>query len=87
MGLDKGRLEWLPHKHDGQWIVRISNKNGDSLVTRRFAHVNVLPLGVRMQPDKVFVECYPYTQLYQQHWCDSVEEAKILIEAIFALED
>ena len=87
MGLDKGYLEWLPHKHDGQWIARISKKNGDSLVTRRFAHINIPTHGVRMQPDKVFVEFQYYKQNYERHLCDSIEEAKILVEAIFALED
>jgi hypothetical protein len=53
----------------------------------RFAHVNIYPFHIRRRPDQVFVEFQFYKQNYEQSWHDSIEAAKLHVEAVFALYD
>lgn len=53
----------------------------------RFAHVNIYPHHIRRRYDQVFVEFQFYKQNYEQSWHDSIEAAKLHVEAVFALYD
>lgn len=90
MGL--GTLEWHPHK-DG-WVARVAipyDTNPEKFKYRRYAHVNIFDwigeITRRQHKDKVPVEFQTYTQRTDRTWHDSVEAAKLYVEAIFALED
>ena len=80
MGLKE--LEWHEQKNNG-WVARIKYSNDKY---RRHAHVNIVPLGVKVR-GKVFVELLGYEHNYAQSWHDSIEAAKLHVEAIFALDD
>ena len=82
MGLDKIELEW--HKHGAGWVARlVSHKQ----YTRRFAHVNIFDWAVcRHKPQGVIpVQFQFYKEGYDVTWHDSIEAAKLHVEAVFAL--
>ena len=95
MGLDKGRLEWHSQqcRHTGRmgWVVRVAfpyNINPARVKYRRYAHVDILPDWVQRVKDKHYVELInTWHGSTEQSWHNSVEEAKMFVEAIFALED
>jgi hypothetical protein len=80
MGLRQ--LEWHENRA-AQWVARIKHSNDKY---RRFAHVNIVPLGIKVR-GKVFVELLGYEHNYEQSWHDSIEAAKLHVEAIFALDN
>lgn len=81
MGLDK--LEW--HPHAGGWVARLVTAKGN---TRRFAHVNIYDWSVTRHRPKgaVPVQFQFYKSGYDISWHDSIEAAKLHVEAIFALD-
>ena len=82
MGL-KSQLEW--HEHAGGWIARLINDK----YTRRYAHINIYDWSMdrRKSNGKFPVQFQFYKQGYDVTWHDSVEAAKLHVEAIFALEE
>ena len=86
MGLS--RLEW--HEHAGGLIARVVSYVSDTdthPAYMRFAHVNIYPHHIRRRHGQVFVEFQFYKQNYEQSWHDSIEAAKLHVEAVFALYD
>ena len=86
MGLRQ--LEW--HAHANGWVARVVSYvsvTDTHPVYMRFAHVNIYPFHIRRRPDQVFVEFQFYKQNYEQSWHDSIEAAKLHVEAVFALYD
>jgi hypothetical protein len=90
MGLKQ--LEWHEQKNNG-WVARTVEPLSDGRsqpITRRYAHVNIVPLGlkrVKQVQDKVFVEFMSYSDNYAQSWHDSIDAGKLYVEAIFALDN
>jgi hypothetical protein len=90
MGLRQ--LEWHEQKNNG-WVARTVEtyfEGRSNPMTFRYAHVNIVPLGlkrVKQVQDKVFVEFMSYSDNYAQSWHDSIEAAKLHVEAIFALDN
>ena len=85
MGLRGYRLAW--YRHGSGWVARAELPDTDKstkLRTYRFAHVNIRPWSVKDIPNKVFADV-SYTN--QTHWCDSIDDAKLWVEAVFALTD
>jgi hypothetical protein len=80
MGLRQ--LEWHEQKNNG-WVARVKYSNDKY---RRYGHVNIVPLGVKIRGE-VFVELLGYEHNYEQSWHDSIEAAKLHVEAIFALDN
>lgn len=82
-------LVW--HPHDDGWIARAewrgkaSAPRRGTMLTYRFAHVNIQPWYVDGRHDKVYADV-SWTPVRTTHWLDSIEDAKIWVEAIFALE-
>jgi hypothetical protein len=86
MGLKQ--LEWIAHGHN-RWVARTFQTPFDGAgrpFTRRYAHVNIVPLGVKSIKGKVFVEFQSYDN-NEQSWHDSIEAGKLHVEAIFALDN
>ena len=79
MGLKQ--LEWHENRA-AQWIARIRHSNDKY---RRFAHVNIEPYYVNHVPNKVLVHMMDGPTDYS--WHDSIEAAKLHVEAIFALDN
>ena len=82
------RLEW--HEHNSGWVARAAEYKSDTdqhPAYHRFAHVNIYPFHIRRRYDQVFVEFQFYKQNYEQSWHDSIEAAKLHVEAVFALYD
>lgn len=84
MGLERYNLVWHPHG-DG-FVGRAELRDTDSarLSTFRFAHVGIYPWHIKKQKGRVYAEIVSRVQ--QAHWLDSIYDAKIWVEAIFALE-
>ncbi len=89
MGLRQ--LEWIPHKQG--WIARLAFERESSPVLRRFAHVNIVAWDMsaeqKKRPKNTLVEfIYPYGPRGEKfHWRDSIEDAKLFVEAICALDN
>jgi hypothetical protein len=85
MGLRQ--LEWHEGKH-GAWVARVKYSNSKY---RRFADVNVfdwIGYGTRdMHKGKIPVAFTPMQYGQDVEWHDSIEAAKLHVEAIFALDD
>jgi hypothetical protein len=85
MGLRQ--LEWHEGKH-GAWVARVVLSNGKY---RRFADVNSFDwVGYatrNMRKGKVPVMFTPVHYGQDVEWHDSIEAAKLYVEAIFALDD
>ena len=78
-------LEW--HEHNaGGWVARIKYSNDKY---RRYAHVNIYDWDVKCsrQTNAVPVQFQFYKQGYDVTWHDSVDSAKLHVEAIFALDN
>lgn len=93
MGLDRGVLEWHEGK-DGMWVARIAipfTTNPERIKYRRFADVNVFDwigyLPQKLHKGKVPVLFTPVHYGAETLWFDSIEAAKLHVEAMFALED
>lgn len=93
MGLGRGTLEWHEGA-DGRWVARVAipyDTNPVRTKYRRFADVNVFDwVGYRAQrlyKGKVPVQFAPMQYGDTIHWFDSVEAAKLHVEAIFALDN
>jgi hypothetical protein len=87
MGLRQ--LEWHEQKNNG-WVARTMGSYFEGKgrpLTTRYAHVNIVPLGIKPVQGKVFVEFISYFNNYEQSWHDSIEAAKLHVEAIFALDN
>ncbi len=90
MGLRQ--LEWHEGKH-GSWVARVhiaTDANG-SFKYRRFADVNSYDwIGYIQQyrfRNKIPVVISPAAYGVEPTWHDSIEAAKLYVEAIFALDD
>jgi hypothetical protein len=85
MGLRQ--LEWHEGKH-GSWVARVVLNNGKY---RRYADVNSYDwIGYIQQyrfRNKVPVVISPAAYGVEPTWHDSIEAAKLHVEAIFALDD
>lgn len=81
MGLKQ--LEW--HEHNaGGWVARIKYSNDKY---RRYAHVNIFDWAVKHKGHMVPAQFQFYKQGYDVTWHDSIEAAKLYVEAIFALDN
>lgn len=86
MGLRQ--LEWHAHGKDG-WLARTVQSYFDGKskpMTLRYAHVNIYSFSIPRRKGKVLVEFQTYNN-QDKSWHDSIEAAKLHVEAIFALED
>ena len=80
MGLKQ--LEWHEQKNNG-WVARIDYGNKRFC---RYAHVNILPWHTRHKKGKHSVDLLDAFKADEQYyWFDSIEAAKLYVEAIFAL--
>jgi hypothetical protein len=85
MGLRQ--LEWHEQRNEG-WVARTVEtyfEGRSKPLTFRYAHVNIYPWHIKRIKDKVFVEFQ--THNYAQSWHDSLDAAKLHVEAIFALDN
>jgi hypothetical protein len=82
------QLEWHEQR-EGQWVARVAEYKsvGSKPTYMRFAHVNIRPFHIRHRPGQIFVEFQFYKQSYEQSWHDSMDAAKLHVEAVFALYD
>ena len=89
-GLKKGYVEWVPHGNKGDaFIGRIVMPYSDGSrvsKTRRFAHINIFPWNVKKRGN-VFLHYQDYKQNHDELWFDTIDEAKLHAEAVFALAD
>ena len=84
MGLTAYNLVW--HQHGSGWVARAELRDTATTKQRtfRFAHVDIYPWHIKRQKGRVYVEVTARVQ--QAHWADSVDDAKLWVEALFALE-
>lgn len=78
-------LVW--HQHGDGFVARAELRttiNG-AAKTYRFAHVNIEPWHIDREHGKVYADV-SWTPVRTTHWLDSIEDAKLWVEAIFALE-
>lgn len=89
MGLGHGVLEWH-EQNDGGWVARAAfryDTNPDRVKYRRVAHVNIFGHAVRRTARSTVPVVYrPYSD-NTLSWHDSIEAAKLYVEAMFALDD
>lgn len=87
MGLNKYELVWYQQSGEGEWVARLETPDKDvSPKTIRFAHVGIYNWSFRPIKNKVLAEVL-LLRPYEHHYADSVEDAKIWVEAVFALLD
>ena len=82
MGLRQ--LEWC--EHGKGWVARIAvpyDTNEDRVKYRRYAHVEIYDLLDERIAGKVFARL---TNPNNEHYLDSIEDAKLWVEANFALD-
>jgi hypothetical protein len=91
MGL--ATLEWHEGKN-GTWVARIAipyDTNGERTKYRRFADINVFDwVGDKTRKKhkgKVPVQFQPVVYDSELTWHDSIEDAKLYVEAMFALDN
>lgn len=91
MGLRQ--LEWHEGKH-GAWVARIAipyETNPEKMKYRRFADVHVFDwIGYTARnkyKGKIPVVLAPVQYGVEPTWHDSIEAAKLYVEAIFALDN
>lgn len=80
-------LEW--HKHGEGWVARMVipfDTNPERNKFRRYAHVNLFHQNIRRKTGKVPVEFQNNLYDAELTWHDSIEAAKLHVEAIFALD-
>lgn len=79
-------LVW--HRHGDGFVARVELRNftdGTKMRTYRFAHVNIEPWHIDHKHGKVYADV-SWTPVRTTHWLNSIDDAKIWVEAIFALE-
>jgi len=79
-------LVW--HRHGDGFVARAELRDGaESTKTRtyRFAHVNIHPWYIDRRHSKVYADV-SWTPVRTTHWLDSIEDAKLWVEALYALE-
>jgi len=83
-------LAW--YAHDDGWVARAELRDPDataprrgSMKTYRFAHVNIVPWHIDRRHGKVYADV-SWTPVRTTHWLDSIDDAKLWVEAIYALE-
>jgi hypothetical protein len=82
-------LVW--HAHDDGWVARAELRdekavaNLGKLRTYRFAHINIVPWHIDRVHGKVYADV-SWTPVRTTHWLDSIDDAKLWVEAIYALE-
>jgi hypothetical protein len=89
MGLRQ--LEWHEQKHDG-WVARVVETYFDGRskpLTRRYAHVDIYPWALQGAKQRVEGKILVHMQYgpTDLSWHDSIEAAKLYVEAIFALDN
>ena len=90
MGLDRGELEWRQQSEQRpgypSWVARVA-KPFDTNPARtkylRYAQINMLPWHAPHKKGKHVVELLDTEIL----WFDSIEAAKLHVEAVFALDN
>jgi hypothetical protein len=91
-------LEWHQQqcRHTGRmgWVVRVAipyntepGKSDGRVKYRRFAHVDILPDWAQRVKGKVPVQFQPPMRGNELTWHDSIEAAKLHVEAVFALDN
>ncbi len=97
MGL--ATLEWQQQqcRHTGRmgWVVRVATphypepgKSAEGVRYRRFAHIDILPDWARRIKGKHYVELIDAIRgTTETTWHDSIEDAKLYVEAMFALDN
>ncbi len=97
MGL--ATLEWQQQhcRRTGRmgWVVRVATpydtepgKGAGRVRYRRFAHIDILPQWAEHIKGKHFVEVIDVTSnTTEGSWHDSIEDAKLYVEAMFALDN
>lgn len=84
MGLEHGILEW--HRHGEGWVARIAipyDTAPDRIKYRRYGHVGIYDLLDERVAGKILARV---TNPNNECYLDSVEAAKLWIEANFALD-
>ena len=74
--------------HNDGWLARLESherRNDAPRTTYRYAHVNIYPWSMRRIKGKVLVDMQRGDP--DITWHDSIEDAKLHVEALFALED
>jgi len=90
MGLAGYQLMWYEHG-DGGWVARAELPDPNAaaprgkLRTYRFAHVNIEPWYLERHVGKIYAEI-SWHPVSTKHWLDSIDDAKLWVEALFALE-
>jgi hypothetical protein len=73
------------------WVVRVAtpyDTNPGRVKYRRFAHIDILPDWAQRVKGKHYVELIDtYHGTTAGSWHDSIEAAKLYVEAIFALDN
>ncbi|CAB5219958.1 hypothetical protein UFOVP232_12 [uncultured Caudovirales phage] len=88
MGLKNFELVWHPQGNDG-WLARLEHKEEDTgkiRTTYRFAHVNIYSWSVKRVKGKVLVDMQ-FGHTPDMTWHDSIDAAKLHVEALYALYD
>ena len=93
MGL--AQLEWYQQSEQRpgytSWVARIetpSTVNPDLKRYLRYAHINMLPWHTKHKRGKHVVDLLDMHKAEEQlYWFDSIEDAKLFVEAIFALDN
>ena len=87
------RLEWHEGKN-GAWVARIAipyDTNPEKLKYQRFADVNIFDwigyIPRKQHKGKVPVLFTPVHYGAETQWYDSIEAAKLHVEAVFALDN
>ena len=85
MGLTGYQLAW--YQHGEGWIARAELRDPNDVTKMRmyrYAHVNIHPWHIKRINGKVFVDMQRGAP--DHSWHDSIEAAKLHVEAIFALD-
>jgi hypothetical protein len=77
------------------WVVRVATphypepgKSAEGVRYRRFAHIDILPDWARRIKGKHYVELIDAIRgTTETTWHDSIEDAKLYVEAMFALDN
>ena len=87
MGLRNFQLVWHQMGNDG-WLARLEHWEEDTgkiRTTYRYAHVNVYPWHIKRIKGKVLVDMQRGQP--EHTWHNSIEDAKLHVEALYALTD
>jgi hypothetical protein len=87
MGLKNYELVWHPQSGADEWVARLEAKSEEYRpYSLRFAHVGIHDWANKRVKNKVFADIV-FTRPSEHHYADSVEDAKIWVEAMYALLD